>query len=418
MSVSGGVSIARIRGENRFYHPPAMRRRLQQQQQQQQQQQPKQSALDSKDVVAAATSTIDDLEKRSEFDECRSWSTRSDCSVSDRGLADSTNLDRFLEHTTPLVPAHCIPKTSLRGWRNREVSEASPYFVLGDLWESFKEWSAYGAGIPLLLNGSDSVVQYYVPYLSGIQLYVDPSKSSALSRRRGADSDAESSKETSSDGSSNSGAEKKTKTALQNEWIQDFNVPGSQRALQMNVPSSESSSDESDSCYRHGQLVFEYLERDPPFCREPLTDKITVLASRFSELKTYRSCDLSPSSWISVAWYPIYRIPTGPTLQSLDACFLTFHNLSTAFQGISTDGLQFHWPRVREVYTADCPLKLQLPIFGLASYKFKIPFWNSTGAEECSKAHSLWQDADSWLRLLNVNHPDYRFFASHNSFWR
>lgn len=52
--------------------------------------------------------------------------------------------------------------------------------MLGDLWESFKEWSAYGAGIPLLLNGSDSVVQYYVPYLSGIQLYVDPSKSSAL----------------------------------------------------------------------------------------------------------------------------------------------------------------------------------------------------------------------------------------------
>lgn len=33
--------------------------------------------------------------------------------------------------------------------------------------------------------------------------------------------------------------------------------------------------------------------------------------------------------------YPIHRIPTGPTLQSLDACFLTFHSLSTAFQGIS-----------------------------------------------------------------------------------
>lgn len=46
-----------------------------------------------------------------------------------------------------------------------------PYFVLGDLWESFKEWSAYGAGVPLILNDTDSVVQYYVPYLSGIQIY-------------------------------------------------------------------------------------------------------------------------------------------------------------------------------------------------------------------------------------------------------
>jgi len=50
--------------------------------------------------------------------------------------------------------------------------------VLGDLWESFKEWSAYGAGVPLLLNGSETVVQYYVPYLSGIQLYLDPSQPS------------------------------------------------------------------------------------------------------------------------------------------------------------------------------------------------------------------------------------------------
>ena len=66
-------------------------------------------------------------------------------------------------------------QTSVRGWRNREP-ECQPYFVLGDLWESFKEWSAYGAGVPLLLDGSETVMQYYVPYLSAIQLYVDPSK--------------------------------------------------------------------------------------------------------------------------------------------------------------------------------------------------------------------------------------------------
>lgn len=49
-----------------------------------------------------------------------------------------------------------------------------PYFGLDDLWESLREWSAYGAEVPLLVPGQDNVKQYYVPYLSGIQLYVEP----------------------------------------------------------------------------------------------------------------------------------------------------------------------------------------------------------------------------------------------------
>lgn len=48
-----------------------------------------------------------------------------------------------------------------------------PYFVLGDIWESFAEWSAYGTGVPLVLNNKDRVIQYYVPSLSGIQIYAD-----------------------------------------------------------------------------------------------------------------------------------------------------------------------------------------------------------------------------------------------------
>lgn len=74
-----------------------------------------------------------------------------------------------------------LEQTTMRGWRTCDV-EFQPYFVLGDLWESFKEWSAYGAGVPLILNDSDSVVQYYVPYLSGIQLYGASSRSSVKSR--------------------------------------------------------------------------------------------------------------------------------------------------------------------------------------------------------------------------------------------
>lgn len=70
---------------------------------------------------------------------------------------------------------------TVRDWRTCNV-EFQPFFELSDLWVSFKEWSAYGAGVPLLLNDSDGVVQYYVPYLSGIQLYADLSKSTTKLR--------------------------------------------------------------------------------------------------------------------------------------------------------------------------------------------------------------------------------------------
>lgn len=66
-----------------------------------------------------------------------------------------------------------IAQRRLKGWKT-SGTDGNPYFSLDDLWESFREWSAYGVEVPLLLNGSDSVKQYYVPYLSGIQLYVEP----------------------------------------------------------------------------------------------------------------------------------------------------------------------------------------------------------------------------------------------------
>ncbi|XVF07290.1 hypothetical protein REPUB_Repub06bG0125500 [Reevesia pubescens] len=89
-----------------------------------------------------------------------------------------------------------VYKRTMREWRTCDL-EFQPYFMLGDLWESFKEWSAYGAGVPLILNDYDYVVQYYVPYLSGIQIYAD----SMNLRQPGEDSDSDF-RDSSSDGSS------------------------------------------------------------------------------------------------------------------------------------------------------------------------------------------------------------------------
>lgn len=86
--------------------------------------------------------------------------------------------------------------------------------------------------------------------------------------------------------------------------------------------------------------------------------------------------------------------------------------------GTSSEGLHFPNLTVREVHSADMSYKLPLPTFGLASYKFKVSFWNCNGVHECQKANSLLRAADNWLKLLQVSHPDYKFFVSHNSYMR
>ncbi|KAK7387952.1 hypothetical protein VNO78_22751 [Psophocarpus tetragonolobus] len=390
MSASGGAAIAggsrnrnRHLGENRFYSPPPLRKHKEKQEQQQR------SSL-------SRTSS-----------ENRPGSS-SDCSISSRATSDMSNLDRLLEHITPLVPAQYFPKTNSRRWKTREA-ELHPYFVLGDLWESFKEWSAYGAGVPIVLNGSESVTQYYTVSLSAIQLYIDPSKPSTRLRKPSQESDSESARETSSDSSSGYCHERGGKSVHGSR--NHLNVlDASNHALErvsQGKPFIGSSSDETESCNPPGQLIFEYFERETPYNREPLANKISDLARQFPELKTYWSCDLSPASWVSFAWYPIYRIPTGPTLQSLSACFLTFHSLSTALPSSSTDGLHNHYSRGRDIS------KLSLPIFGLASHKFKVSVWDPDGVSECQKANSLSRAAENWLRLLRVNHPDYNYFMSH-----
>uniref|UniRef100_A0A0E0JDT9 Uncharacterized protein n=1 Tax=Oryza punctata TaxID=4537 RepID=A0A0E0JDT9_ORYPU len=326
------------------------------------------------------------------------------------------NLERFLEATTPVVPTTtCSSKKSMNGWRQSDVENALPFFTLGDLWHEFKESSAYGIAVPIVLNGcNDGVVQYYVPYLSAIQLYGTFRRHFYHSRPSGEDSDGDYCQDTGSEGISD---------------LEHDSYPSSTDAFSVQdtceSSTSEASSDESESMRSsHEQLIFEFLESEPPYQREPLADKacppklsylmkmaISSLAKGFPELNILRSCDLSPTSWMSVAWYPIYRIPTGPTLRDLDACFLTYHPLSTQLTGgIAQEESKSNSgdPRARgvPVTTAMC-----LPTFAMASYRLKVAAW-APGGRDRQLVASLSHAADAWLGLLRVHHPDHRFFAT------
>lgn len=338
--------------------------------------------------------------------------TMNTSALQSESVCNLSNLDQFIENTTPIVQARYFSKTNMKELRTHG-DNFPPYFVLDDLWESLKEWSAYGAGVPLVLSGGDSVVQYYVPYLSAIQLYIDPSRPSMRMRKPGEESDGGSSGDGSSGDCGKCGVENGTNYVHGNWNLQNLNIAAkecSSRSSLRNNLATGSAFDESEICSPPDLLLFEYFAHDLPFSREPLADKILKLASQFPDLKTYRSCDLTPSSWLSVAWYPIYRIPVGTTLNNIDACFLTFHSLSTLYGNTGTNFTQIKGSTAKQFGKGGMSLQLSLPIFGLAPYKFKVSDWSPEGEHDSQKINSLFQAADNWLRLLQVDHPDYRFF--------
>ncbi|KAL5791884.1 hypothetical protein ACOSP7_000478 [Xanthoceras sorbifolium] len=402
MSNSGGFAVTRTHSGDRFYYPPAMRRHQQLLFRQQQLQ--KEVSVD-----------LAEVDTRADSDESTLSRPNSVCSASAASTprnADLTNLDRLIDSVTPFVPAHFSSEARLRG-RNTLEADMLPFFNLGDLWESFNEWSVYGVEVPLLLNGGDTVKQYYVPSLSGIQLYIDPRRL----RRPGEDSDTESSREvTCSAGSSDHETERRAKGVDGTRGQHNLMNSNSHRLNRLSLRDKQTVSsirDETEFCNSARSLIFEYFEQEQPHHRKPLYDKVSSLASQFPDIKMCRSCDLLPESWVSVAWYPIYRIPVGPTLQNLDASFLTFHSLSTHTR--SKNQPQFNASSGRNVFGVDTSSKISVPVFGLASYKLRNSILNSNGANEWQQAESLWEAADNWLRHLKANHPDFTFFVNHNS---
>ncbi|WCJ22270.1 hypothetical protein M5689_004366 [Euphorbia peplus] len=374
-------AITRTRSGNRLDHAPPMRRQQQQLQKQ----------------LQMALST-----------DSRTGSDSGDPTFY-KSKSDLTNIDRLVESVAPAVPARCSGEALQRAERGR-VSDNKQFFCLGDLWESFKEWSVYGVGVPLVLSGGDVVKQYYVPSLSGIQLYVDPSRL----RKHVDDNEAKSSGDTSSvvRGSSEREAEQQAKGGRKGKHM-NSNFQGTENLSSRDKSFNGSSTEESGIMNSPGHLVYEYFEQEQPHNRKPLFDKVSTLASQFPDIKSYRSCDLLPASWVSVAWYPIYRIPVGRTLQSFDASFLTFHALST--HGRSKNQIHPDVPSGRKLHGMAASSKITLPVFGLASYKLRGSILTSCGAHERKQADDLLQAADSWLRSLEVKLPDFQFFVSHNS---
>ncbi|CAL5020345.1 unnamed protein product [Urochloa decumbens] len=292
----------------------------------------------------------------------------------------TSNLEVFLEAFTPQLPWRSSPMDCFQGpndvWQ-LDKKDVVDYFTLQDLWEHYSESSAYGLSVPLRLENGKFITQHFVPYLSAIQIYT--SKAFSIPRSIGSD-------ETDS-WSDDSTAEKLSRSwdaASDDSCPQDFDsVPGKQG----------------------GYLNFQYSEWDPPYERIPLADKVAELAQDYPYLTSLKSAELSPSSWLSVAWYPIYHIPYHGKLKGTCACFLTYHSISSVFQDKIVQCKDEDGTRMTTV---------ALSPFGLATYRMEGKLWR-TPAADSRLSDDLYGAASSWLKQVGAHHPDFNFFTSHTS---
>ncbi|CAN1231587.1 hypothetical protein LINPERPRIM_LOCUS3458 [Linum perenne] len=257
--------------------------------------------------------------------------------VFDKGSTQS-NLDCFLNFTTPVVESHFLPK-------------------------------------------------YYVPYLSAIQIFTsNPSVVNNLRYREETES---------GDG--------ETRDSFSTDSCSDERWDGC---------SSEELEQESNLWHLNDRLGFlycQYFERSTPYGRVPLMDKINGLARRHPGLMSLRSVDLSPASWMSVAWYPIYHIPMGRTIKDLSTCFLTYHTLSSSFQDMDMEDDLDQKEGGRKRKEGE---RISLPPFGMATYKMQGDVWVSGNCgRDQERLVSLVSVADSWLKQLRVQHHDFNYFT-------
>uniref|UniRef100_A0A0E0KT20 Uncharacterized protein n=1 Tax=Oryza punctata TaxID=4537 RepID=A0A0E0KT20_ORYPU len=276
-----------------------------------------------------------------------------------------SNLRSFLHSVTPTLEAYIVAKPG--GYSGR-VPDLGRCFYLVDLWNHFYPLSAYGVGTPVRLPSGQEIEQYFVPYLSAIQLYTISDFTSC------------------------------NEIVIGNNLFDANNYVWCSAADNWNGQYATTSLARYDSPRSmNGRPCFQYFECDTPYERMPLADKVYELCYNFPPLSYLNSIELSPSSWMSVFWYPIGHVPA-MNKKDLSTCFLTYHSLST---------LEDHTP-------FDSKDPLTLPPIGLATHKTDGDVWTNADSGDQELTTSLVGAADSLLKKLDVQHHDFNYFLNSN----
>lgn len=282
-----------------------------------------------------------------------------------------TDLERFLTAASPALPV--VPGLPL--------SEALRRLTLADVWGAFLDASLVGSPVATLGGSRGPSTAYFVPYLSAMQVFVEPqggrqqhpgdaqdqrgggreapagswaaiaaggtrpaAASAASSAGTGGSGSGDSSPGSSSAPGSGSGGTPVSAAGSARSSVSGVALPP--------LPVGVTNAGRLYSCDTDGwtstlQVLCEHMEHELPFHREPITLQLEAMSAPPPSggagaggsgggrppavgpaLAEARLVDLHPASWFAVAWYPVYRIPDAP----LSARFLCFYSLALPLQ--------------------------------------------------------------------------------------
>ncbi|KAK8617510.1 hypothetical protein V6N13_080422 [Hibiscus sabdariffa] len=301
----------------------------------------------------------------------------SDFSPWDFPTPNHSNLQCFLKCITPTVKKRI---KTCKGEAKKDMKEG---FKLSELWRCFSEWSAYGVAVPILLDDGGRVIQYYSPSLSALQLYTtEPFPSDQINHNF-------------------RGRNKKNKTASNKN--------------SSCLGSNATTRDDDDSCHKMttdqcGYLYYQYNETASPYDRVPFNEKISELSKQYSGLVHLHSKDLSPYSWMAIAWYPVYQVPGATNVKELSACFLTYHPLSSLSLG--SENIMLESEKV-DGKRSDMPARedICLPPFAMISYRMFGTLWISTDTSDFDVVLCQRNAASYWLKQVQFHHHDFNFMS-------
>ncbi|XP_030937988.1 uncharacterized protein LOC115963201 [Quercus lobata] len=316
-----------------------------------------------------------------------------------------------------------------------------PNVPLRCLWQWYERHGSYGLEIRaedhenMKRLGVDcfAFCAYFVPYLSAVQLFRNHKNHPIDTSKKKPCIDVQEACETSETlekPSIFSVLFPRPRTKDTGDLLLVNQVHGSEQS-----PASDEDDDTVQSvdmtCSRDLEPLFEYFESEQPQQRLPLYEKIRELVrgdgpshckvyGDSTKLDSINLQDLHPSSWYSVAWYPIYRIPDG----NFHAAFLTYHSLghlvrrSAKFDKPSPDacivspvvGLQSYsaqgecWFRLRQSVLRQTAETAGLKPFGILKERLRT-------LEET--ASLMARAVVNKGNMTSINrHPDYEFFLS------
>jgi len=276
--------------------------------------------------------------------------------------------------------------------------------MLGDLWEAYREWSAFGLAVPLTLMDGSECEQCFIPYLSSLHIYegrhctrrmsITPSDNSEMDDEEMSDSCSMTSCSNSANGSDDATPP------------QDWSSKG-----EVLVPR------------------FQYAETAQPGARIPLYEKLRQLQLESPvDIFNLRTDDIHSMSWMAIAWYPICMIPANSLKASTS--FLTFHSLHVGDKSANlpvffrkdlapegpplspraAQGLHNNVSAWKEEHCG-CGDVVAMRCFGCTSYKMASAVWLGKYGEGRDLSIQLHSATSFWLKRVKAKQHDHAFFT-------